>query len=482
MCVTHILGIIEGATQGVGQRVVEGFDKGIEEVDHENVEEDNEGDGEGNDGDDVYFVKVRYLSDGDDDDELQVGTENDVQEDAELEEEREKGMLFKDGKEFIDAIRKYSKLSRRELKINMNEPKRLRVKCIASAKCHWRIFASYSRATRCMQVKSSQEENNCCVSFQNKMVNVAAIADHFEATIRDHPKLKLKEIQRRVVSEMHVNVNITRCKRAKKRVNEKLFGNFKEEFAMLWDYADELRLKNPDLNDGFGFTIISDQQNATTKRGWEDKIEALTQKDELVAKDLKSKSPKHWTKAFFGCHSKCDMVNNNICEAFNSSILEARYKSIITMLEEIRVKLITRIVDKRKFCESWKHNYGHLVKKTFDQSKKDGIDWQMVWNDENGCEVKRGRKQYIMNILERICSCRSWQITGLPCPHACCAIWHMGGDPDDYLDQYYHKQTYMKAYAYALHSINGAHEWAKSEIEPVLPPIEKKKRCQEDQR
>ncbi|KAL4291829.1 hypothetical protein GQ457_14G004970 [Hibiscus cannabinus] len=395
------LEIIEGTTQGVGQMAVEGFDKGIEEVDHEIVEEGNEGDDEGNDGDDVYFVKVRYLSDGDDDDELQ----------AELEEERGKGtvvecghemenydsddhghitesflddedeycarmrgifsmynpndenqefcirMLFKDGKEFKDAIRKYSKLSRRELKIVRNEPKRIRVKCIASAKCPWRIF-----------VKSFQEEHNCCVSFQNKMVNVAAIADHFEATIRDHPKMKLKEIQRRVASEMHVNVNITRCKRAKKRVNEKLSGNFKEEFAMLWDYADELRLKNPgpfkgellsaigrdannqmypvawavvelectdswawflnllatdlDLNDGFGFTIISDQQKgleiaikdilpriehrncarhvfanwigrkkaksyefdfweivkATTEREWEDKIEALTKK------------------------------------------------------------------------------------------------------------------------------------------------------------------------------------------------------------
>ncbi|KAK8715718.1 hypothetical protein V6N13_043046 [Hibiscus sabdariffa] len=168
------------------------------------------------------------------------------------------------------------------------------------------------------------------------------------------------------------------------------------------------------------------------------------------------------------------MVDNNICEAFNSSILETRYKSIITMLEEIRVKLMTRIVDKRKFCESWKHNYGPLVKKKFDQSKKDDIEWQLVWNGENGCELKKGRKQYIMNIHERICSCRSWQITGLPCPHACCAIWHMGGDPDDYLDQYYHKQTYLKVYAYALHPINGAHEWAKSRIEPVLPPIEKK--------
>ncbi|KAH1092044.1 hypothetical protein J1N35_019301 [Gossypium stocksii] len=65
-----------------------------------------------------------------------------------------------------------------------------------------------------------------------------------------------------------------------------------------------------------------------------------------AAKDLMSKSPKHWTKAFFGCQCKFDMVDNDICEDFNFSIMEGRYRSIITMLEEIRVRLMTRIVKK----------------------------------------------------------------------------------------------------------------------------------------
>ncbi|MBA0826179.1 hypothetical protein Goarm_011061, partial [Gossypium armourianum] len=54
---------------------------------------------------------------------------------------------------------------------------------------------------------------------------------HFEATIGDHLKIKLKEIQRRVASGMHVNVNITRCRRAKKMVKDKLAENFVHEFA-----------------------------------------------------------------------------------------------------------------------------------------------------------------------------------------------------------------------------------------------------------
>ncbi|MBA0664662.1 hypothetical protein Goklo_004629 [Gossypium klotzschianum] len=45
------------------------------------------------------------------------------------------------------------------------------------------------------------------------MVNLKVIVEHFEATIGDHPKIKVREIERR-------------------------------EFAKLWDDAGELRLKN----------------------------------------------------------------------------------------------------------------------------------------------------------------------------------------------------------------------------------------------
>ncbi|KAK8614276.1 hypothetical protein V6N13_122640 [Hibiscus sabdariffa] len=77
------------------------------------------------------------------------------------------GMLFTDGKEFKDAIYKYLRCSRRELKIVKNEPRRISVKCIASAKCPWRIFASTNRQTRCIQVKTFINEHNCPMSFKN---------------------------------------------------------------------------------------------------------------------------------------------------------------------------------------------------------------------------------------------------------------------------------------------------------------------------
>ncbi|PPR92396.1 hypothetical protein GOBAR_AA28276 [Gossypium barbadense] len=111
--------------------------------------------------------------------------------------------------------------------------------------------------------------------------------------------------------------------------------------------------------------------------------------DKGVAKELLSKNTKAWTKAFQGLHTASDIVDNNFYEAFNSSIMESILKRLITMLEEIRVKMMTKLVDKRKQCSSWKYNYDPLIKKKFQDSKKEGVDWKMIWNEENGCEVKK---------------------------------------------------------------------------------------------
>ena len=42
-----------------------------------------------------------------------------------------------------------------------------------------------------------------------------------------------------------------------------------------------------------------------------------------------------------------------MAESFNAWIVSARYKTIITMLEEIRVKMMKKIGDLREFSNTW---------------------------------------------------------------------------------------------------------------------------------
>lgn len=131
---------------------------------------------------------------------------------------------------------------------------------------------------------------------------------------------------------------------------------------------------------------------------------------------------------------------------------------------------------KRKIAKKWKHDYGPLVKAKFDEQKDEAVEWEMVWNGDGGCEIKKGPWQFTVNLEKRECSCRLWQITGIPCAHACRAIYHNGDDPDDFLHYYYSKKTYLETYKYNLEPINGSHEWVQTGLDPIQPPPPREKK------
>ncbi|XP_059657229.1 uncharacterized protein LOC132303818 [Cornus florida] len=56
-----------------------------------------------------------------------------------------------------------------------------------------------------------------------------------------------------------------------------------------------------------------------------------------------------WARAHFPTTSKCDLVINNMCESWNSVILKAREKPVITILEWIQKHLLRRFKKKKIF-------------------------------------------------------------------------------------------------------------------------------------
>ena len=75
--------------------------------------------------------------------------------------------------------------------------------------------------------------------------------------------------------------------------------------------------------------------------------------DQLAYNWIKKLDPALWARSHFSTQSKCDILVNNLNESFNGYILEARDKPIITMVEWIRKKLMTRILVKRKGMEKY---------------------------------------------------------------------------------------------------------------------------------
>lgn len=67
--------------------------------------------------------------------------------------------------------------------------------------------------------------------------------------------------------------------------------------------------------------------------------------------------PTTYARAYFSGNSCCDVVENNMCEAFNGMILKARKKSLISMLEEIRLAIMVMMNKKREQIAKWEGEF-----------------------------------------------------------------------------------------------------------------------------
>ena len=89
---------------------------------------------------------------------------------------------------------------------------------------------------------------------------------------------------------------------------------------------------------------------SSTEAGFEKNMEDLKAINSNVYEHLMQREPHSWCRAFFADGRACEAVENGISESFNSVIMEARKKPLLTLMEEIRVYVMDR------FCRmSTKH-------------------------------------------------------------------------------------------------------------------------------
>lgn len=98
------------------------------------------------------------------------------------------------------------------------------------------------------------------------------------------------------------------------------------------------------------------------------------------------------------------------------------------------------------------------------------------WNGRDQFEIEGcyGDK-FRVNLGEKICSCRRWQLSGIPYAHSIYAMYFMGYTPEDFVDEVYHKKAYMRVYSHLKELNVGQNQ------EEFLSSLQRSKRCQEDQ-
>ncbi|KAI9178238.1 hypothetical protein LWI28_024235 [Acer negundo] len=119
-----------------------------------------------------------------------------------------------------------------------------------------------------------------------------------------------------------------------------------------WFWFLKLLAVDLELNNSHGIVWITNKQKGliyaigdlfpNSEHRFTQMMERMRSESETTCKWLANKDPKHWSRAFFEDTALCDMLCNNICEAFNAAILKARDKPVITLMEIIRNYLMRK--------------------------------------------------------------------------------------------------------------------------------------------
>lgn len=166
------------------------------------------------------------------------------------------------------------------------------------------------------------------------------------------------------------------------------------------------------------------------------------------------------------------MLCKNLCESFNSHILDARNKPILSLMEGIRIGLMERIVNRRnKMRKEPRDACCPMIRMKVEETVMLSRGWKPIWHGQEGYQVMGPRdQQFVVDLRKNTCSCEALSLTGIPCVHSIAAFHKKGLDPHDHVHTYYKFDKYVQLYDNILIPINGRDMWPRSNSVVLDPP------------
>ncbi|XP_073267551.1 uncharacterized protein [Populus alba] len=159
----------------------------------------------------------------------------------------------------------------------------------------------------------------------------------------------------------------------------------------------------------------------------------ISEVSSAAAKWLQQFPPSRWALVYFE-GTRYGHLSSNIDE-FNRWILEARELPII----------------QKRMIEAINH----------------ASAYQVLRSDEVEFEVLSAERSDIVNIGTHSCSCRGWQLYGIPCSHAVAALVSCRKDVYTFTEKCFTVAGYREAYAETIHPIPERIEWRKMSEAPM---------------
>lgn len=186
--------------------------------------------------------------------------------------------------------------------------------------------------------------------------------------------------------------------------------------------------------------------------------------------------PERWANAFFG-GARYNHMTSNFGQQFYSWVSEAHELPITQMIDALRGKIMESIYTRRVESNQWMTKLTPSKEENLQKETSMARSLQVLLSHGSTFEV-RGESVDIVDTDHWDCSCKGWQLNGLPCCHAIAVFQCIGRNPYDYCSRYFTVESYRTTYAESIHPVPNVERPIKGESSDagvvVTPPPTKR--------
>ena len=145
------------------------------------------------------------------------------------------------------------------------------------------------------------------------------------------------------------------------------------------------------------------------------------------------------------------------------------------MIDRIKSQLTTRMVTKNEEMLSWTSPICPKIKKRLDKNTELANTCYAELAGDGIYSMEDRGYTYIVEINVESCSCRRWNLTGIPCPHSIACCRRERKSPIELVHKCYSIESYHKAYSHLIVPCRDRRERTKMNGCPIAPPLYVKK-------
>ena len=131
---------------------------------------------------------------------------------------------------------------------------------------------------------------------------------------------------------------------------------------------------------------------------------------------------------------------------------------------------MTRLAENEAKVRHWKTGYNPQCMKLYSDYRAIAHGCTVNFNGDHSYEVSVDDDRHTVNLEHTRCTCRLWDLSGIPCPHAINVFLHKKVVPETQIHWFYSKEAYLLAYKHKIQPVRRIQFWNVDPAHAMEPP------------